>query len=102
MVIFLMNSVVMPAGCYGTYTYRHATVHDLSAVLRLRTDAAKRYKKVERATAVIWKMLMIAQKNFRKLNAPDCSRESTWEWSTRTGSRSAGRRSPSDPHLHTY
>jgi len=26
---------------------------------------------VERATAVIWKMLMIAQKKFRRLNAPE-------------------------------
>ena len=31
------------------------------AALRLRTDAAKRYKRVDRATAVIWKMLMIAE-----------------------------------------
>jgi putative transposase len=29
------------------------------AGLRLRTDAAKRYKKVENATAVIWKMLLL-------------------------------------------
>ena len=29
------------------------------AALRLRTDAAKRYEKVARATAVIWKMLMV-------------------------------------------
>jgi transposase-like protein len=41
------------------------------AALRLRTDAAKRFKKVERATAVIWKMLMVAQKRFRRLNAPE-------------------------------
>lgn len=41
------------------------------AALRLRTDAVKRFKKVERATAVIWKMLMIAQKKFRRLNAPE-------------------------------
>ncbi|MCQ5374772.1 MAG: IS256 family transposase, partial [Candidatus Methanomethylicia archaeon] len=41
------------------------------AALRLRTDAAKRSKRVERATAVIWKMLMIAQKKFRRLNAPE-------------------------------
>ena len=31
------------------------------AALRLRTDAAKRYKKVENATAVIWKMLLVAE-----------------------------------------
>ena len=41
------------------------------AALRLRTDAAKRFKKVERATAVIWKMLMVAQQRFRRLNAPE-------------------------------
>ena len=41
------------------------------AVVRLRTIAAKRYKKVENATAVIWKTLMIAQQSFRKLDAPE-------------------------------
>jgi putative transposase len=41
------------------------------AALRLRTDAAKRYRKVERATAVIWKMLLIGERSFRKLNAPE-------------------------------
>jgi len=41
------------------------------AALRLRTDAAKRFKKVERATAVIWKMLMVAQTRFRRLNGPE-------------------------------
>jgi transposase-like protein len=40
------------------------------AALRLRTDAAKRYKRVDRATAVIWKMLMIGEKRFRRLKAP--------------------------------
>lgn len=39
------------------------------ATVRLRTTASKRYKKVENATAVIWKTLMTAQKSFRKLNA---------------------------------
>ena len=41
------------------------------AALRLRTDTAKRYLKVENATAVIWKMLMLAERRFRKLNAPE-------------------------------
>ena len=45
------------------------------AALRLRTDAAKRFKKVENATAVIWKMLLIAEKRFRKLNAPELLKE---------------------------
>ena len=41
------------------------------AALRLRTDAAKRFKKVENATAVIFKMLMLAEERFRRLNAPE-------------------------------
>ena len=40
------------------------------AALRLRTDAAKRYKKVDNAIVVIWKMLMLAERRFRRLHAP--------------------------------
>lgn len=39
--------------------------------MRLRTNAAKRFKKVENATAVIWKMLLIAEKKFRRLDSPE-------------------------------
>jgi putative transposase len=45
------------------------------AGLRLRTDAAKRYKKVDNATAVIWKMLLLAEQRFRKLDAPERLKE---------------------------
>ena len=41
------------------------------AALRLRTDAAKRYKKVANATALTWKMLLVAEGRFRKLDAPE-------------------------------
>lgn len=41
------------------------------AALRLRTDAAKRFKRTENATAVIWKMLLLAERRFRRLNAPE-------------------------------
>lgn len=34
-------------------------------VVRLRTGAARRFKKVENATAVIWKLLMIAEAHFK-------------------------------------
>ncbi len=37
------------------------------AALRLRTDAAKRYKRVDRATALIWKLLMVSESRFRRL-----------------------------------
>ena len=45
------------------------------SAVRLRTEASRRYKKVDSATAIIWKTLMIAQKRFRKLNAPELLRE---------------------------
>ena len=40
------------------------------ASVRLRTSAAKRFKRVENATALIWKLLGVAEKRFRKLDAP--------------------------------
>jgi len=40
------------------------------SAVRLRTDAARRYKKVANAEAMIWKILMIAEKKFRRLNSP--------------------------------
>ena len=40
------------------------------ASVRLRTMAAKRFKRVESATALIWKLLTVAEKRFRKLNPP--------------------------------
>jgi transposase-like protein len=45
------------------------------AAVRLRTSAAKRFKKVERATAIIWRLLRVAEKRFRKLNAPKQCRD---------------------------
>jgi len=37
------------------------------SAIRLRTDAARRFKKVQNATAMIWKLLTIAEKRFRTL-----------------------------------
>jgi transposase-like protein len=41
------------------------------ASVRLRTDAARRFRKVEGASALIWKLLMVAESRFRRLNAPE-------------------------------
>ena len=41
------------------------------ASVRLRTDAARRYKRVEGAQAIIWKMLRVAEQAWRRLNAPE-------------------------------
>lgn len=41
------------------------------ASLRLRTDAAKRFKVVANATMLIWKVLRVAESRWRKLDAPD-------------------------------
>ena len=40
------------------------------ASVRLRTSAAKRFKRVDSATALIWKLLTVAEKRFRTLDAP--------------------------------
>jgi putative transposase len=41
------------------------------AAVRLRTTAAKRFKKVDSATAMIWKVLQLTEKTSRRLNAPE-------------------------------
>ena len=41
------------------------------ATVRLRTTAAKRFKRVENATALIWKMLQVAESTFRRLKGAE-------------------------------
>ena len=43
--------------------------------VRLRTDASRRFKKVENAEAMIWKLLLVAEKSWRALNAPHLMRD---------------------------
>lgn len=45
------------------------------ASVRLRTTAAKRFKRVDSATTLIWKLLIVAEKRFRKLDAPHLVRQ---------------------------
>jgi putative transposase len=41
------------------------------ACVRLRTTAAKRFKRVQNATALIWKVLGVAEQSWRRPNAPE-------------------------------
>jgi transposase-like protein len=41
------------------------------ATVRLRTTSAKRFKKVENATALIWKILQVAESSFRRLTGAE-------------------------------
>ncbi len=41
------------------------------AAARLRTDAAKRFKNVANATAVLWKLLLVAEQAFRRVKHPE-------------------------------
>jgi putative transposase len=41
------------------------------AAVRLRTAAGKRYKKVANATALIWRVLLVAEQSFRRLDHPE-------------------------------
>ena len=45
------------------------------AALRLRTDAAKRFKRVDRAIAVIWKDAAGGESRFQRLKAPELMRD---------------------------
>lgn len=45
-------------------------IESVFSSVRLRTDAAKRFKKVDNASALIWKILLLAEKTFHKLNSP--------------------------------
>ena len=38
---------------------------------RPRIDAVKRFKRVDKAITVIWKMLMVAEKRFRRVKVPE-------------------------------
>ncbi len=41
------------------------------ATVRLRTTVAKRFEKVENATALIWKLLQVAESTFRRLKGTE-------------------------------
>jgi putative transposase len=41
------------------------------ATVRLRTTAAKRFKKVKNATALIWQILQVAESTFRRLKGAE-------------------------------
>lgn len=67
---------------YCSYPKEHWThlrtsniVESPFASVRLRTEASKRYKKIEGATAMISKLLMVAEQNFRRIKAPELMRK---------------------------
>ncbi len=45
-------------------------VESLFAAVRLRTTAAKRFKRGESATALIWKLITVAERRFGRLDGP--------------------------------
>ena len=60
-------------GTPGTDTFIPDTnvVESPFAAVRLRTTAAKRFKTVEHATALIWKTLLGAEQRVRRLDSPE-------------------------------
>jgi putative transposase len=56
---------------HGRHLRTTNVVESPFAAVRLRTTAAKRFKKVDSATAIIWKVLQMAETTFRRLNAPE-------------------------------
>ena len=56
---------------HGKHLRTSNVVESPFASLRLRTDAAKRFKVVANATMLIWKVLRVAESRWRKLDAPE-------------------------------
>ena len=65
------------------------------ATARLRTDAAKGFKLVKNATAVIWKMRIVAEQAFRRVKHPELMPLVSREIKFRTACR-CKQRSPPD------
>jgi len=57
------------------------------ATVRLRTEAAKRFKNGGERNGVIWKTLLVAEQRFRRLDAPEPSQRSPRAWCTSTAAR---------------
>ena len=55
----------------GNRVTRALSLPNPFATVRLRTTAAKRFRKVENATALIWKMLQVAESTFRRLKGAE-------------------------------
>ena len=55
---------------HGTNLLTTNSVESPSAAVRLRTTAAKRFKKVANATALIWLVLLVAERPFHRLDHP--------------------------------
>lgn len=56
---------------HGRHVRTTNVVESPFAAVRLRTTAGKRFKRGEAATALIWKVLQVAEQTFRRLNAPE-------------------------------
>jgi putative transposase len=56
---------------HWTHLHTSNVVESPFATVRLRTTAAKRFKKVENATALIWKILQVAESTYRRLKGAE-------------------------------
>jgi putative transposase len=56
---------------YWVYLRTTSIVESPFATVRLHTTAAKRFRKVENASALIWKILQVAESTFRRLKGAE-------------------------------
>ena len=77
-----MREAAFKAGCRICWTQEHwihlRTTNIVGPpfnAVRLRIDASRRFKKVENAEAMIWKLPLVAEKSWRALNAPELMRD---------------------------
>ena len=73
--LFPNVTVVTAASCAGFSAAGTGDSPTPSSFFASPGDAAKRFKRTENATAMIWRVLLIAEKRFRKLDAPHLAAE---------------------------
>lgn len=56
---------------HGRHLWTTNVVESPFAAARLRTGAAKRFKKVDSATPIIWKLFQVVERTVRRQNAPE-------------------------------
>ena len=71
----MLSPGIHPKVVSETLGHSQIAVTSPFATLRLRTGAARRFKVVANATMLIWRVLRVVERRFRKLDAPELLRD---------------------------
>lgn len=71
------------------------------STVRLRSDASRRYKRVAGAKAVIWKMLRVAGRRWRQLDAPELLPLVAWQVESQHDIQREAKKECREPKIQT-